>query len=217
MTDTTQPDRCRLVLIVPAGTARDRIEAALGAGDVASVILTGQGLDDDSFQAFAEMVVPLAQEKGVAVVIAGDSRVAGRVHADGLHVEGGKADLADAIDRLQERMMVGAGGVKTRDDALDLGEQRPDYIFFGKFGYDTQPEPHPRNLGLGRWWAEMIEIPCIVMGGADIASAVAVAETGAEFVALSTAVFAEGVDAAGAVAEANRLLDEKAPRFEAAK
>ncbi len=54
-----------------------------------------------------------------------------------MHVDEGKAALADAIDRLQDKMMVGAGGVKTRDDALELGETRPDYMFFGRFGYDN--------------------------------------------------------------------------------
>ena len=92
--------------------------------------------------------------------------------------------------------------------------QRPDYLFFGRFGYDNTPEPHPRNLMLGRWWAEMIEIPCIVLAGSAIDSVEAVAATGAEFVALSSAVFADGVDAAAAIARANALLDETAPRFE---
>ncbi|TGS52692.1 thiamine phosphate synthase, partial [Mesorhizobium sp. M1D.F.Ca.ET.183.01.1.1] len=104
-------------------------------------------------QAFAEKIVPIAQAAGVAVVIAGDSRIAGRVHADGIHVEAGRNDLAETIERLQGKMMVGAGGAKTRDDALDLGEERPDYIFFGRFGYDNKSEPHPRNLSLGEWWA----------------------------------------------------------------
>jgi thiamine-phosphate pyrophosphorylase len=153
----------------------------------------------------------LAQENGVAVVIAGDSRVAGRVQADGIHLEVRKDELAETIDRLQGRMMVGAGGAKTRDDALELGEVRPDYLFFGRFGYDKTPEPHPRNLTLGRWWAEMIEIPCIVLGGSDVASVAAVAATGAEFVALSSAVF--GNDAGAAVAAANAILDGSAPRF----
>ena len=103
---------------------------------------------------------------------------------------------------------------KTRDDALELGETRPDYIFFGRFGYDTKPEPHSRNLSLGQWWAEMIQIPCIVMAGSDLASVVAVAATGAEFVALSSAVYGDGVDPAAAVARANALLDDAAPRFE---
>ena len=60
----------------------------------------------------------------------------------------------------------------------------------------------------------MIEIPCIVLGGSTIESVEPVAATGAEFVALSSAVFADGIDAAAAIARANALLDETAPRFE---
>ena len=43
----------------------------------------------------------------------------------------------------------------------------------------------------------------------------AVAATGCEFVALSSAIFGEGVDPREAIARANALLDETAPRFEA--
>lgn len=214
MTDAKPPNRCRIVLIAMPDIAPVRIAAALAGGDVASLILPQNGLDEASFQAFAEAVVPSAQAAGVAVIVAGDSRVAGRVHADGIHLEGPKAELADAIERLQGRMMVGVGGAKTRDDALELGEERPDYIFFGRFGYDTTPEPHRRNLALGAWWAEMIEIPCIVLAGSDLGSVKAVAATGAEFVALSSAVFAESVDPAAAVAQANALLDQTATRVE---
>lgn len=211
------PDRCRLVLIAPenadpAGFAT-ALGAALSGGDVASVILPQYGADEVAFQALAERAVRVAQEHGAAAIVAGDSRVAGRVQADGIHVEGSKADVADAIDRLQGRMIVGAGGGKTRDEALEIGEERPDYVFFGRFGYDRTPEPHSRNLALGRWWAEMIEVPCIVLGGSDMASVEAVAATGAEFVALSAAVFDPGVDPRKAVAVANEILDRTAPRF----
>jgi thiamine-phosphate pyrophosphorylase len=216
MNDRSPPNRCRLVLIAPPDAQPERFEAQLGAaleaGDVASLILPQYAMDEDRFQAFAERMVPMAQERGVAVVIAGDSRVAGRVHADGVHIEAGKDELADVIEKLQGRMMVGTGGAKTRDDALELGELRPDYLFFGRFGYDRDAEPHPRNLTLGRWWAEMIEIPCIVLGGAEVASVETVAATGAEFVALSAAVFDD--DAGKAVAEANAILDRTASRFE---
>ena len=60
----------------------------------------------------------------------------------------------------------------------------------------------------------MIEIPCIVLAGSPIESVEAVAATGAEFVALSSAVFGDGVDPRQAVARANALLDQTAPRFE---
>ena len=214
MNDATPLNRCRIVLIAPPGAAAEQVVAALGGGDVASLILPQYEADEASFQAFAETVTPAAQAAGVAVIIAGDTRIAGRIHADGIHVETSKAELAETIEKFQDKMMVGAGGAKTRDDALELGEERPDYIFFGRFGYDNKPEPHPRNLSLGRWWADMIQIPCIVMAGSDLASIEEVAATGAEFVALSSAVFADGVDPQAAIAKANALLDETAPRFE---
>jgi len=214
MNETAPPDRCRIVLIAPPGASAERLAAAFAGGDVASLILPRNGLDDAAFQALAEKIVPAAQTAGVAAIVEGDTRIAGRVQADGIHVEAGKAELADVIDRFQQKMAVGAGGVKTRDEALELGEERPDYLFFGRFGYDRQAEPHSRNLALGRWWAEMIEIPCIVMAGSDLASVQAVAETGAEFVALSAAVYGEGIDPREAVARANALLDRTAPRLE---
>lgn len=206
------PNRCRLVLIAPPDIDPAALPAIVAAGDIASLILPQYGLDDAAFQKLAERVTPVAQAAGVALIIAGETRIAARVGADGVHIEAGRAALDDAIDRLQDKMAVGTGGAKTRDDALDLGEARPDYIFFGRFGYDTKPEPHSRNLALGAWWAELIEVPCIVMGGSDIASVTAVAETGVEFVALSAAVFT-AADPAGAVAEANTLLDAHAPEF----
>ncbi len=214
MNPDTPPNRCRIVLIAPPALKADRLAQALLGGDVASLILPQGDMDEAAFQAMAEKLVPLAQKAGAAAIIAGDSRIAGRVHADGIHIEGSRPDLADAIERLQDKMMVGTGGVKTRDDALDLGEERPDYMFFGRFGFDTAPEPHKRNLSLGAWWAEMIAVPCIVLAGNDIASVEQVAQTGAEFVALSAAVFADGIDPRAAIGRANALLDETAPRFE---
>ena len=218
MTEATPPNRCRIVLIAPAGETPEQFEArlrqAIAGGDIASLIVPAFGRDEAAFQAFAARIVPVAQDAGIAVVIADDTRIAGRVGADGIHLECDREDLEEAIERHQAKMMVGVGGAKTRDDALELGEARPDYMFFGRFGYDNKPEPHNRNLALGRWWAEVVEIPCIVMAGSDIASVEAVAATGAEFVALSSAVFGDGIDPRQAVEKANALLDETAPRFD---
>lgn len=208
------PNRCRLVLIAPQSSEDfASIEAALAGGDVASIMLPRGERSDEAYRSFVEKVTPPAQGRGVAVIVEGDSRIAMRAKADGLHFEGSKADLADMVERHGGKIMVGTGGIKTRDDALELGETQPDYIFFGRFGYDGKPDAHPRNLALGEWWAQMVAIPCIVMAGSSDESVLAVAETGADFVAVEQAVF----DAAAPgerVAALNALLDEKAPRFE---
>ncbi|MDN2565335.1 thiamine phosphate synthase [Aquibium sp. A9E412] len=217
MTARPVTDRCRLVLIAPPPADGDvaALAAALSGGDVASLIVPAHGLDDDALQARAEALIAEAHRRDVAVVLEAEPRIAARTGADGIHVEAGKAALADLVARHRDRLMVGCGGARTRDDALELGEAQPDYIFFGRFGYDGKEEPHPRNLALGRWWAEMIRIPCIVLGGAAIASVETVAATGAEFVALSQAVFAAPDGPAAAVARANAVLDETAPHLEA--
>lgn len=216
MTDQEEPNRCRLVLIAPADADADallsRFREAAAGGDIASLILPQGATGEAAFQALAEKLVPAAQEAGIAAIIAGDTRIAGRVGADGIHVETGVADVGEAVERARGKLIVGAGGVASRDQALDIGEKQPDYVFFGKFGMDTKPEPHRRNIALASWWAEVIEIPCIVLAGADIASVEAAAATGADFVALSSAVFGNGVDARAAVAEANAILDRMAPQ-----
>lgn len=216
----TEPeDRCRLVLIVPneADTERqaDLLSQALSGGDVASVMLPQYGLDDQAFQKRAEVLVQIIQDAGAAAIIYGDSRVAGRAKADGIHMDGPLEDLGEAIEKFTPKLIVGAGGASERHAALEIGELRPDYIFFGRFDGDIKPEAHPKNVALAEWWASMIEIPCIAMGGTSVESVVVVAEAGAEFVALRSAVFEAEVGPAEAVARANELLDEKAPRFEA--
>jgi thiamine-phosphate pyrophosphorylase len=216
----TEPeDRCRLVLIVPNEADAERqanlLSQALSGGDVASVMLPQYELDDQAFQKRAEVLVQIIQDAGAAAIISGDSRVAGRAKADGLHMDGSVEELGEAIEKFTPKLIVGAGGAAERHAALEIGELRPDYIFFGRFDGDIKPEAHPKNVALAEWWASMIEIPCIAMGGTSVESVVVVAEAGAEFVALRSAVFeAEGGPAA-AVARANELLDEKAPRFEA--
>jgi thiamine-phosphate pyrophosphorylase len=215
---STVENRCRLVLIAP--DIADPQEAArvmadaLKGGDVASVIIPQYGLDDGAFQKLAEAVVPVVQAAGAAALIAGDSRVAGRVKADGLHIEGNPEALAEAIEKHAPKMIVGGGNAQDRHKALEVGEAQPDYIFFGKAAGDIKPEAHPKNVALGEWWSSMVEIPCIVMGGTDPASVLAIAESGAEFAALRLAVFGEAGRAAQIVQEVNALLDEKAPRFE---
>jgi len=214
-----QEERCRLVLIVPqdadAKAQADRLEKALSGGDVASVILPQYDEDDTAFQDRAELMVPIIQAAGAAALIAGDSRVAGRVKADGLHMSGSMEELEETIEKFSPKMIVGAGGASERHTALEVGERRPDYIFFGKLDGDIKPEAHPKNVALAEWWASMVEIPCITMGGTDISSALEVAENGAEFVALRLAVFDHPEGPQEAVRLVNADLDEKAPRFEA--
>ena len=210
-------ERCRIVLVAPTEGDDDavfkRMDQALGAGDVASIIVPPA--DEATFQQRAAGLVEIAHRHDVAAMVVADTRIAGRVKADGIHIETGTADAAPILEKFADTMMVGVGGIKTRHSALEAGEIRPDYVFFGRIGYDLKPDPHPRNMALAEWWAALVEVPCIVLAGSQLASVGMAAQTGADFVALSHAVFAPDIDPAEAVAEANAILERDAPLLDA--
>lgn len=204
-------NRCRLVLITPENvepaTLLARLTSAFEAGDVASLIVPQYGMDEDQYQALLSEAVKIGQSHDAAVVAAGDTRIAGRCDVDGIHVIGGHTEVRAALKEFGHKWIVGSGGAETRHAALTMGEEDPDYVLFGRFGQDTHLEPHKRNVALGEWWSNVVEVPCIVMGGNALSTLATAAETGADFVALSHAILSDDVDAKTACIEANGILE----------
>jgi thiamine-phosphate pyrophosphorylase len=200
--------RCRLVLVAEPSISVTGIGKALKGGDVASVILHHGASGEKDFQTWCETVTPIIQSAGAAALVADSIQIAARAKADGVHITGPVAAVKEAVDKLAPRLIVGAACDGTRNDALDKGEHRPDYMFFGKIDGDTHPEPHPKNIELGEWWAQVIELPCVVMGGYAVDGIRRIAQSGAEFIALSAAVFGEGRDPRDEVEKVNALLEE---------
>lgn len=205
-------DRCRLILVIEGATVTpDILHACLSQGDVASIICRGpfEALSDAT--GVLSALVEVAHEHDVPLIVENDTRVLGRSGADGLIVTNGVQSLKDAIARFSPKKIVGYGNVKTRHDAMTAGELLPDFLFVGKLGGDIRAEPHPKSLAITEWCVEVMDLPVVMMGGTAIASAVAAAETGAEFVALGRAVFDAEESPSVAVAAVNELLDERAP------
>jgi thiamine-phosphate pyrophosphorylase len=202
---STDSNRPRLVLVASPHTSPERFRAALSGGDVASVILAAEGVDAETLQSSAKVLAPLAQSRDAAFIVENDTRVAGRVGADGVHVTTSIPDLRDAIASLRPRKIVGAGNLRSRHEAMEAGELNPDYVFFGRLDGDNNDGIFDKTAELAAWWAPTFVLPTVVMGGRLVASVVDGAATGAEFVALARAVF-DARDPAAAVAEANALL-----------
>ena len=211
------PDRCRVVLVLPeeltADIAVDAVRGAFEGGDVASVIVPPYAMGERAYGDHVRALASIVQARGAALIVGTDTRLAGRIGADGIHSTGDEEELADLKERVGRRMMIGTERPRTRDEALRLGEMEPDYVMFGRVGGDTHEAPHAKNLDLAEWWASMIEVPAIVMAGTDLDGTVECAETGAEFVGLSRAVFADPSRTREMVSRANTMLDQNAPRF----
>lgn len=196
------PD-ARLYLITPTLSAADlvsfapRFAEALGAGDVASALARLAPAADAR-----RVVVPLmeiAAARDVALLIEHDARLAARLGADGVHVEAGQ--VAEAVESLKSQRIVGAGGLKLRDDAMAAGEAAADYVMFGEPGVSPSFEA---TLERVRWWAEIFETPCVACA-ASLDEVGPLAAAGADFVALGDAIW-KAASAAEAVRAAMQSL-----------
>ena len=185
------PEPPRLYLITPplaeTGGFLPRLEAALDAADVACLLLRTAVADPGAAKAIVRALGPAVQSRGVALLVEGDSRFAGRTDADGLHVVGVGPALDEALEALRPKKIVGVGGLVDRDAAMTAGESGADYLMFGGPG---EPDEVAAVMARVAWWAEIFNVPCVGYCR-NPADAAVVARAGAEFVALCDDVWGD--------------------------
>lgn len=206
---TTNPPRTRLMLVTPPildpGAITFRLMQAFAGGDVAAVLLRLAPGDERSLTERVKALAPAVQAQNVALVVEASPQVASRGGADGVHLTQGADVIADARSSLKQERIIGAGGLRSRHDAMDMGEAGVDYVMFGEPRPDGSLPPLPAVIERASWWAEIFETPCIAYCP-DAESVPTLIETGAEFVALGEWVFADDVDIRAAVAEADAAI-----------
>ena len=195
-----------LYLIAPPDADAERLAASLPqlleAAPIAALLLRRGERSLGDYEALVRRVAPLAQEAGTAVLIEGEPKLAVALGVDGLHVEGSAADLKAAMGALKPDLIVGAGGIGSRHEAMSKGELGPDYIMFGPFSGAMAPETRE----LAGWWSEAIEIPSVL---SDPEATPETADAaGCEFLALGESVF-EAADPADRVASIAAALEAR--------
>jgi thiamine-phosphate pyrophosphorylase len=196
---------CRLYLITPpvadATTFAPLLEAALDAADIACVLLRWEAPDETTAKKIVKALGPIIQGHDAALLIEGDSQLAGRVNADGVHVPAFGEKFDQALESCHPDRIVGLGGVTMRDEAMTAGEKGADYLLFGEPGADHVPPSPARTLEWISWWSEIFEVPCVGFA-ASLAEIGPLAAAGADFVALADAVWSDPRGPAAAIAEA---------------
>ncbi|MGE5512202.1 MAG: thiamine phosphate synthase [Bacteroidota bacterium] len=181
---------CRLIVAVETDeSARKRLEAALSAGGIASVIILPQR-DQPLVADLARPLVSVAQQAGAAALILDEARLARALGADGVHLQAGSsaADYEAARELLGRGSIVGADAGRSRDAAMRLGEAGADYIGFGIPDFVTdRSSARERRLDLIQWWAEIFEVPCVALDVDAQEDAEELARAGADFVAIRLA------------------------------
>ncbi len=206
----TPPPRPRLYLVTPqlgdtASFAGD-IGAALRAGDVAAVLLRLERADERTLINRAKTVAAVVQRHDIALLLDGHPELAARTGADGAHLAGIEA-LTAAISALKPDRIAGAGGLRSRHDAMLAAEAGADYVMFGDD--DRRGGRPPFDVIEERlvWWSDLVELPCVGYA-ASLDEVAPLAQAGADFVALGDWIWTQSEAPAATIAAAARLLAE---------
>jgi thiamine-phosphate pyrophosphorylase len=206
----TDAPGCRLYLITPPAldpaAFRDRLAAALDAGDVAAVQLRLKDADDAAWHAAIDTLRPVAQSRGVAFLLNDRPELVRPTGCDGVHV--GQTDTPAR----QARALIGDAtlGVTchaSRDLAMAAGEDGADYVAFGAFFPSVSKEIGKlADPDILTWWSELMEPPCCAIGGITAANCGTLVQAGADFLAVIAAVWSHPDGPAAGVRALNAAI-----------
>jgi thiamine-phosphate pyrophosphorylase len=183
------------------------LSLALGAANIAAVLLRLSPSDERTQINRLKALAPVVQDKGVALVVDGHADIVAHGGADGAHLTGIDMFMS-ALGTLKPARIAGCAGLASRHDAMTAAEQGADYVMFG----DVQGGHRPSFEAIVEritWWAEVFEVPCVAMAE-SLDEVGPLAAAGADFVAVGDFVWNDprGVAAALAAVAARLSVPE---------
>ncbi len=201
---------CQLYLISPPDVGGDfpaKLETALSAGPVAAFQFRVKGVDQHEAAALAEPLQAICAAHDVAFIINDSVALAKRLKADGVHLGQGDGDVREARDVLGPDAQIGVTCHNSRHLAMEAAEAGADYVAFGAFYPTTTKQvDHVADLDTLQKWSFVTEVPCVAIGGITAENAKPLIDAGADFLAVSSAIWDHPHGPAEAVKSFNALL-----------
>jgi thiamine-phosphate pyrophosphorylase len=185
--------QAQLYLVSPldvSGRFPERLERALTAGPVAAFQFRVKGVDQHEAARLAGPLQEICAARDVAFIVNDSIALAKRLRADGVHLGQDDGDPREAREALGREAQIGVTCHASRHLALEAGEKGADYVAFGSFFPSaTKASEHRPDLKLLQWWQQMMELPCVAIGGITPENGRPLVEAGADFLAASGAVW----------------------------
>ena len=185
----------RLYLISPARIEHpsifaDELRAALDGGDVAAFQLRLKDVPDEAIVRAADTLRPICQQRGVALIMNDRPDLAVKLDCDGVHVGQEDMSYAEARRIVGPDRQVGVTCKDSRHLAMEAAEAGADYVAFGAFFTSTTKQvTTPADLEVLTWWSDVMEVPCVAIGGITVENCKPVIAAGADFLAVAGGVW----------------------------
>ncbi|MBT8431906.1 MAG: thiamine phosphate synthase [Altererythrobacter sp.] len=188
-----------------------RLERALDAapGLVTAFQFRVKDIDQHDAARLAEPLQAICAEREVAFIVNDSVALAKRLKADGVHLGQKDGDPREAREELGREAQIGVTCHDSKHLAMEAGEAGADYVAFGAFfASDTKTTEHRPELEVLEWWSNLFEIPCVAIGGITPDNCGDLISAGADFLAVSGAVWnGDEVAAVNAFVEAINAAD----------
>lgn len=185
---------CQLYLISPldvSGVFPGRLERALDTGEVAAFQFRVKNIDQHEAARLAAPLQAICAARDVAFIVNDDVALAKRLGADGVHLGQEDGDIREAREALGPEAQIGVTCHASRHLAMEAGEAGADYVAFGSFfPSSTKASEHRPEAELLSWWGGLFELPCVAIGGITPENCAPLVDAGADFLAVSAAVWA---------------------------
>ena len=210
---------CQIYLITPPQIADmeafcDELRAVLSAAPVACLQIRLKELNGDKtagsalIQA-AAAIKPICHEFGTLFIVNDNPDIAKETDADGCHIGQSDMDYFSCRELLGGDAIIGVTCHNSKGLAFEAANAGADYIAFGAFfETGTKDVRHRAELEILEWWHEAVEIPSVAIGGITVENAAQVIAAGADFIAVSSGVWAHPQGAAFAVSQLHQLCLE---------
>mgnify|MGYP006143598517 FL=1 len=203
-----------LYVISPLDVGGDfpvRLEAALGAGPVAAFQFRVKNLDQHEAARLAAPLQTICAAHDCAFIVNDSVALTKRIGADGVHLGQSDGDVREAREILGREAQIGVTCHASRHLAMEAGDAGADYVAFGAFfPSTTKTSEHRPEPELLTWWQGLFEIPCVAIGGITPDNCGPLVSAGADFLAVSAAVW--NGDPAANVAAFHRAIAAAAER-----
>jgi thiamine-phosphate pyrophosphorylase len=194
---------CKLYLLTPPELPRDfatLLAQALDAGEVPALQLRLKDVADDDILRAIDLVRPIAHSRGVALILNDRPDLAIDSGCDGAHVGAEDTGTAEARKILGPKLQLGVSCYGSRDLALQAGQAGADYVAFGAFFPSvTKATGIDAEVDLLSWWSEIMELPVVAIGGITAENCGPLVRAGANFLAVTAAVWSHPDGAAAGV------------------
>jgi thiamine-phosphate pyrophosphorylase len=209
-TDPRPP--CQIYLVSPPAFDLAAHASALGAaldagGPVAAYQLRMKGVADDVIRAAAAVLQPLCAARDVAFILNDRADLAHGLRADGVHLGQDDGSVADSRALMGREAQIGVTCHGSRHLAMEAGEAGADYVAFGAFFESgTKAIVHRADPAILAWWTAISPIPCVAIGGITPANCRPLVEAGADFLAVSAAVWSASDPGSAVLAFARAMV-----------